>query len=92
MVLTPARTRRHRSVDNRSFLLAAARFISAAGNRVADGDVDELRDLFALREHVDEAILEAIRGLRDTGVTWEEIGQVSGTTRQAALMRWGPRL
>jgi hypothetical protein len=30
--------------------------------------------------------------LRSSGSTWEEIGQACGTTRQAALMRWGPRL
>lgn len=70
----------------------SARILSAAGRRVAEADIDDLAGLIALRQLVEHAITTAIGGLREAGVTWEEIGEVVGTTRQAALMRYGPRL
>lgn len=69
-----------------------ARLLSNGGARAADGDVGDFRQLLELRTILDEALVEAVRGLRDAGVTWDEIGAASGTTRQAALMRWNPKL
>lgn len=68
------------------------RMLNAAGDRVGDGDPDQFRQLLKLRELLDEALVEAVRGMRDSGTTWEEIGAAAGTTRQAALMRWNPKL
>lgn len=69
-----------------------ARMLTAAGRRVGDADPEDLTALLELRELVDVAILEAIRGLRNSGSTWQEIGDAVGTTRQAAIMRYGPQL
>jgi hypothetical protein len=32
---------------------------------------------------------EAVKGLRDCGYSWAEIGSRLGITRQAAQQRWG---
>jgi DNA-binding GntR family transcriptional regulator len=68
-----------------------ARVMSNGGARVAEGDVDELRQLLQLREVLEEAIVDAVRGLREAEITWEDIGKAAGSTRQAAQSRWGPR-
>jgi hypothetical protein len=87
-----SRRRARRYVETRDFLAMVARLLSRAGERVADADVEDLRDLLQLQHLVDEALLQAVAGLRESGVTWQQIGDVSGTTRQAALMRWGPKI
>jgi hypothetical protein len=69
-----------------------SRMLRSAGTRVADADVEDLAALIHLREQLDEAIVSAVRGLRDTGATWESIGQATGTTRQAAIMKWSKRV
>lgn len=84
--------RRRRTVDTMDFLAMVGRMLNAAGDRVGDGDPDQFRQLLKLRELLDEALVEAVRGMRDSGTTWEEIGAAAGTTRQAALMRWNPKL
>jgi hypothetical protein len=78
--------------DTGDFLLMVARVVNAAGQRVADGNPEDLAQLLQLRNELDEAIVQAVAGLRDAGHTWEDIGRVAGTTRQAALMRWGPKI
>lgn len=67
----------------------ALRILRAAGRRAAEGDpAEHLHALVQLRDQVDAATVQAIRGMRRSGATWESIGAVTGTTRQAALMRW----
>lgn len=82
----------HREVEAPDFIQMVRRIVRAAGRRMANGDTDQLRDLIAIRGDLDDAILAAVRGLRASGHTWEDIGAATGTTRQAALMKWGPRL
>ena len=59
------------------------------GDRVAVGDVEALRDLVALSANLDDAIGEAVVGLRAFGYSWAEIGQRLGISKQAAQQRWG---
>lgn len=91
-MVSTSRTRRRRTIDTDAYLRAVARLLTASGTRVADGDPTDLKQLLELRDVLDEAILEAVRGLRESGATWEDIGEACGTTRQAALMRWNPKL
>jgi hypothetical protein len=79
-------------VENDAFFRMVGRLVAAGSRRVATSDAEDLAALIKLQAQVEAAMLDAIRGLRSSGVTWEEIGQAFGTTRQAALMRWGPRL
>ncbi|MEU4664796.1 MULTISPECIES: hypothetical protein [Micromonospora] len=89
--LTPhlPRQRRRDVVENDAFAAFARRIIRAHGRRVADGDVEALRDLVALSADLDDAIGEAVIGLRAFGYSWAEIGSRLGISRQAAQQRWG---
>lgn len=64
------------------------RVIRAHGRRVADADPEDLAELVAMHQVLDEAIAEAIAGQRETGFTWSEIGKSLGMTRQAAWLRF----
>jgi len=66
--------------------------VTAAGRRASQGDVEVLAELAAIRLEVDAAMLEAVRGLRAAGYTWKDIGAATGTTGQAATMKWLPKL
>ncbi|MFI7603947.1 hypothetical protein ACIBTV_02340 [Micromonospora sp. NPDC049366] len=85
----PRQQRRREIVENTSFAAFARRIIRAHGRRVATGDVEALRDLVALSANLDDAIGEAVIGLRAFGYSWAEIGARLGISRQAAQQRWG---
>ncbi|MGW0503039.1 hypothetical protein [Micromonospora sp. NPDC003241] len=85
------RQKRRDIVENDEFAAFARRIIRAHGRRVATGDVEALRDLVALSAVIDEAITDAVVGLRAFGYSWAEIGQRLGISRQAAQQRWGDR-
>ncbi|MEU5155210.1 hypothetical protein [Glycomyces sp. NPDC021274] len=76
-------------VENREFNGFARRIIRAYGRRVAEGDVDALPELLELSASLDEAITNAVRGLRAFGYSWAEIAERIGMSRQAAQQRWG---
>lgn len=84
--------RRRRTIDTSAYLAMVARVVTNGGIRAAEGDIEDFKQLLELRGVLDEALIEAVRGLRDSGCTWEDIGAASGTTRQAALMNWSPKL
>jgi len=91
MKSTPAR-RPRRPVDTPTYLSMLQRMIAAGGGRVADGDPEDLAQLLQLHEELDEAVLQAVTGLRDAGTTWQDIGDALGTTRQAAILRWAHKI
>jgi hypothetical protein len=74
------------------FVRMTRRMVAAAGRRVAKADTDELAELVALREGVEDAIAVALAGMKHTGYSWAELGEVMGTTGQAVNMRYGPRV
>jgi hypothetical protein len=85
------RKQRNRVVENPEFAAFARRILRAAARRVANGDVEGLAGLVALRSEVEAAIGEAITGLRSPqwSYSWADIARVLGTTRQAAQQRYG---
>ncbi|MGS2613641.1 hypothetical protein ACVCAH_03780 [Micromonospora sp. LZ34] len=83
------RQKRRDVVENDEFAAFARRIIRAHGRRVATGDVEALRDLVALSTVIDDAITDAVIGLRAFGYSWAEIGSRLGISRQAAQQRWG---
>ncbi|MEO3781313.1 hypothetical protein ABGB16_31875 [Micromonospora sp. B11E3] len=89
--LTPIRPvqRRREVVENDEFAAFARRIIRAHGRRVATGDVEALRDLVAMSTAIDDAVGQAVIGLRAFGYSWAEIGSRLGISRQAAQQRWG---
>lgn len=67
------------------------RMLRAMARRAAMADPEDLAMLLELRGELDEAIADAVAGLRASGFTWESISEATGTTRQAACQRWGSR-
>ena len=55
------------------------------------GDVDALADMTGMATDLDEAITQAVTGLRKAGYSWVVIAGRLGVTRQAAQQRWGHR-
>jgi hypothetical protein len=85
--LTPHR--RRRVVDNDEYAAFVRRAIRAYARRIATGDIEALRDLAALSGELDQALTDAVTGLRAFGYSWAEIGTRLGVTKQAAQQRWG---
>jgi hypothetical protein len=81
--------RTRRVVENDEYAAFARRIIRAHGRRVAAGDPDALVALLALAQEVSDATGEAVRGLRATGFSWEDIATRLGVSRQAVQQRWG---
>jgi hypothetical protein len=87
--LTP--NRRRRRVENDEYASFVRRVIRAHARRVAAGDVDALANMTGLATELDEAITQAVIGLREAGYSWAEIAARLGVSRQAAQQRWGQR-
>lgn len=93
-VLTAQRPpqRDRETVENSAFGAFAQRIMRAYSRRVGDGaDIEALTDLVALSSVVDDAIANAVRGLRQANppYSWAEIGRVLNISKQAAQQRWG---
>ncbi len=85
--LTPSRAGRR--VENDQYAAFARRVLRAYARRIADGDVEALTLMLGLSAEIDDAISQAVKGLRQFGYSWAEIGSRLGITRQAAWQRWG---
>ena len=85
--LTPKRRRRR--AENDEYASFTRRVIRAHAKRVAAGDIDALADMTGLATELDEAIAQAVIGLREAGYSWAEIAARLGVSRQAAQQRWG---
>ncbi len=86
--LTPGR---RRPVENKAFAAFARRVIRAFSRRVAQGDVDALTDLLEFAAELDDALQDAVTGLREYGYSWSEIAQRAGIRKQTAYERWGSK-
>ena len=82
-------TRRRRRAENDEYASFIRRVIRAHARRVAAGDIDALAAMTGLATELDEAIAQAVIGLRKTGYSWAEVADRLGVTRQAAQQRWG---
>jgi hypothetical protein len=85
----PPRPRRRDAVENDEYAAFTRRIIRAYARRVATGDVEALTDMVGLSTLLDDAISEAVIGLRGHGYSWADIAARLGITRQAAQQRWG---
>ncbi|GIE90883.1 hypothetical protein SAMN06264365_12264 [Actinoplanes regularis] len=85
----PSKPRRRDVVENDEYAAFVKRIIRAYARRIATGDVEALTDMVGLSSLLDEAITEAVKGLRAHGYSWAEIADRLGITRQAAHQRWG---
>ncbi len=85
----PPRPRRRDVVENDEYAAFTRRIVRAYARRVATGDVEALTDMVALSSVLDDAIADAVTGLRSHGYSWAEIAARLGISRQAAQQRWG---
>lgn len=86
--MTRKRRREREIPDYAGFVV---RSIRAHGRRVGDADPEDLQGLIDLRDVVESAIEDAIRGQRTAGFSWAQIARGLGTTRQAVQQRYGVR-
>lgn len=69
---------------------AVRRVIRAHGERVArTGGEVELTELAELPAVVDAALRVAVAGLRERGLSWQNVGDALGVSKQAAAKRFG---
>ncbi len=85
----PSTPRRRDVVENDEYAAFVRRIVRAYARRVATGDVEALTDMVALSSVLDDAIGDAVTGLRGHGYSWAEIAARLGISRQAAQQRWG---
>ena len=85
--LTPNRT--GRVVQNDEYAAFARRVLRAYSRRIALGDIETLTLMVMLADDLEDNIRQAVKGLREFGYSWAEIGSRLGITRQAAQQRWG---
>lgn len=83
--------RRGRSVENDEYGAFIRRILRAYSRRVADGYVEALALMTGRADELDDAIAEAVKGLRKCGYSWAEISSRLGISRQAVQQRWGAR-
>jgi hypothetical protein len=77
-------------VETSEFGKMMRRMVRAYGRRVADADVEDLADMIAVRDELDQQIAEAVHTSRQRhGRSWADIARATNTTRQAAQQRWG---
>jgi hypothetical protein len=66
--------RRRRTVENDEYGQFIRRILRAYSRRVADGDIEALSLMTRLADELDDAIAQAVKGLRAQGYSWTEIG------------------
>lgn len=67
------------------------RVLKGAGERVGQADCVALREMIELREDLENAITEAVAGLRNdlsAPATWGDIGKAIGMRREHAYRRY----
>ena len=84
--MPPKRPRR--TVENDEYGEFIRPILRAYSRRIADGDIEALSLMTRLVGELDDAIGQAVKGLRAQGYSWTEIGDRLGITRRAARQRW----
>lgn len=77
-----------RFVEDADYFVAVERMLLSAGRRAGRADPEQLAQLIAIRDTLDEAIRMAVAGLRASGITWQSIAEATGTTKSAAIQKW----
>lgn len=78
-----------RPIESPDFTAFCQRILEALGRRVANGDVEDLKQLISLRGCLEETIRTAVLGLHQQGYSWSTIGEGLGDiTPQAAHKRY----
>ena len=76
-------------MENDEYAAFLRRVIAAYSRRVASGDIEAITPMARLSGELEDAIRQAITGLRAYGYSWADIAMRLGITRQGAQQRWG---
>jgi hypothetical protein len=90
--MKPRRRGHGKPIDLAAQIAMLRRMLKAAYRNLDIGEPEQLRELFLLQDDLESLVLHAVADMRRAGVTWEAIGAANGTTRQAAVMRWGKQI
>ncbi|QXG07714.1 hypothetical protein [Curtobacterium phage Penoan] len=77
------------AVETPEYAAMLRRMIRNYGRRVADADPIDLAEMLTLADVLSTATQLAVDGMRDRGLSWAEIAEPTGFTRQNAYARWG---
>lgn len=73
-----------RTVETDEYVSFVRRIIRAYSRRVGDADEVDLAAMMSVRLEMDRAVVLAIAGQRERGVSWSTIGAGMGMTKQGA--------
>jgi hypothetical protein len=76
-------------VEDSAYVAMMRRMIRAMGKRASEGDLELLAEMKALKADIDERMAAAVAKQREQGVSWAQIGDALGMSRQAAQQKWG---
>lgn len=77
-------------IETPEYAAMMRRMVAKYGERVGAADPIDLTEMMVVKAEFDAAIRTAVRGLRES-FTWREIGEALGTSKEAAIMRFGER-
>jgi hypothetical protein len=78
------------SVETAEYAAMMRRMLTGWERRLEDADIEDLAELVAFAPEVEAACRRAGWRIHEQGRSWTEIGDVLGTTRQAAGQRFRP--
>lgn len=83
-----------KQIETQEYAAFTRRIMRALSRRIADGDIDALPELEALRAEIDSAMIEAVKQLRAEpySYSWAELGDRLGVTRQAVQQRFAKHM
>lgn len=76
-------------MENQEYFKMLSQLIRAAGARVGNGDGEDLIHFRQLQIEVDNAMFNAVCGLRRQGHSFGYIAKSLGVTRQYVHKKWG---
>lgn len=81
------------AVETMDFIKCVGRMVRAAGRRcAAEGDEPEVQALRELHGVLDQAIVTAVEGFRQRGMSWADIGRSLGIPKQQAHRDFSKRI
>lgn len=79
-------------IENAEYIKFARRIMRGMAKRIGgQGYVEDLGEMLALQNELNEQIQRTVDSLREQGFSWAEIATYTGASRQAAQQRWGKK-
>lgn len=66
--------------------------VAKATDLTLKAHLEDVRETVRYKELLSKMEFSAVKGARDSGATWEQLGEALGVTHQAARQRWDRKL